>query len=226
MQGDSIMKSDQTDTDWRTRWPKVIVEQRSHEAVDLIQRYFAFDAEGKPNYTGAQFEQMAGLNNDTNAFGPADFVAVSMLSVTVPANSAIRLLGPDADRATSLLKQIPVDLDIVDADDDVLDSGSAAGQLWSLLRDPRDGLGRTKTSKLLAVKRPRLIPIWDQFVEQATGFGTTYFWQNFRSVLAADDRAVWTWLDGLRSQVPDLPPSVSHLRLLDVLLWMSVSTAR
>ncbi|MCV7421396.1 hypothetical protein H7K45_12665 [Mycobacterium yunnanensis] len=220
------MKSDQTDTHWRARWPKVIVEQRSDEAVDLIQRYFAFDAEGKPNYTGAQFERIAGLNNDPNAFGPADFVAVSMLSVTVPADSAIRLLGRDAARATSMLRQIPVDLDILDADDDVLTSSSAAGQLWSLLRDPRDGLGRTKTSKLLAVKRPRLIPIWDQFVEQATGVGTQNHWRNFRSVLTADDRAVWTWLAGLRSQVPDLPPSVSHLRLLDVLLWMSVSTVR
>jgi hypothetical protein len=40
-------------------------------------------------------------------------------------------------------------------------------------------LGPTTTSKLLTAKRPRLLPIWDSFVEQATGMGTIDYWSKF-----------------------------------------------
>ena len=110
--------------------------------------------------------------SDNHSVGPADFVAVSMLSVNVPPEAAIRLLESDAAGIGMLLKQIPVGCDIVDVDPGVLSSESAAGRLWDLLRSGKDGLGWTTTSKLMAAKRPRQIPIWDSFVEQATGLVT------------------------------------------------------
>jgi hypothetical protein len=91
-----------------------------------------------------------------------------------------------------------------------------------VLRQGGDGIGRTRTSKLIAAKRPRLIPIWDSFVEQATGLATLGYWWRFKQVLIADDRAIWNWLGELRPQATNVPRGVSELRMLDVLLWMTV----
>ncbi len=155
-------------TQWRHRWPEVVVQRRTDEAVELLTRYYAVTAAGRPAYSGSQFEAMAALNSDPNSIGPADFTAALMLSVNIPAQAAIRLLSRDANEITALLHHIPVDVDIITIDPNDLVRGGPASLLWQLLRRGNDGLGRTRTSKLIAAKRPRLIPIWDSFVEQAT----------------------------------------------------------
>lgn len=213
-------------TQWRHRWPEVVVKRRTDEAVELLTRYYAVTAAGRPAYSGSQFEAMAALNSDPNSIGPADFTAASMLSVNIPAQAAIRLLSRDANEITALLHHIPVDVDIITIDPNDLVPGGPASLLWQLLRRGNDGRGRTRTSKLIAAKRPRLIPIWDSFVEQATGLDTSDYWRQFQAVLAADDRAIWTWLTQIRSAVPNVPAAVSNLRLLDVLLWMTVDQQR
>src|SRR6202043_119609 len=106
-----------------------------------------------------------------------------------------------------LLSEIPVDVDIVDVDPQMLGAESPAGQLWDVLRRSRDGLGPTTTSKLLAAKRPRLLPIWDSFVEQATGLGTIDYWSKFQFILIDDQRLVWEWLRELRPLASNLPTS-------------------
>lgn len=213
-------------TQWRHRWPEVVVQRRTDEAVELLTRYYAVTAAGRPAYSGPQFEAMAALNSDPNSIGPADFAAASMLSVNIPAQAAIRLLSRDANEITALLHQIPVDVDIITIDPNDLVPGGPASLLWQLLRRGNDGMGRTRTSKLIAAKRPRLIPIWDSFVEQATGLDTSDYWRQFQTVLAADDRAIWTWLTQIHSAVPNVPAAVSKLRILDVLLWMTVDQQR
>lgn len=210
--------------EWRQTWPDVIVHTQTDVALDFLQRYYAMQGD-QPKYTGSRFESMAALNSDPNTLAPADFLAVAMLSVTVPARAAIRLLERDAEAVSELLAQIPTDVDIVDVDPDTLDgTNSRAGQLWNLLRRGRDGLGPTTTSKLLAAKRPRLLPIWDSFVKQATGLGTTGYWRKFRSVLVDEQRCVWNWLGELRTFSTDTPQSISELRIVDVLLWMSINS--
>lgn len=213
-------------TQWRHRWPEVVVQRRTDEAVELLTRYYAVTAAGRPAYSGSQFEAMAALNSDPNSIGPADFTAASMLSVNIPAQAAIRLLSRDANEITALLHHIPVDVDILTIDPNDLAPGGPASLLWQLLRRGNDGMGRTRTSKLIAAKRPRLIPIWDSFVEQATGLDTSDYWRQFQAALAADDRAIWTWLAQIRSAVPNVPAAVSNLRILDVLLWMTVDQQR
>jgi hypothetical protein len=220
--GGSTVGAERTYVEWRERWPKIVVCRRTDDAVELLQRYYATYDGGKPRYTGARFEAVASLNDDPDQYSPADFVAVSMLSVDVTPEAAIRLLERDAADVKALLQRIPADVDIVDVDSALLGAESAAGQLWELLRGGKDGLGRTTTSKLMAVKRPRLIPIWDSFVEQSTGLGTLDYWRRFQRVLTVDDRAIWNWLGDLRSQAPNVPDGLSPLRVLDVLLWMSV----
>lgn len=212
--------------EWRKRWPSLIVERRTTEAVELLQRYYAVTPTGAPAYSGSQFEEIAALNEDPYAIGPADFVAATTLSVDIQGRAAIRLLMRDAGEITNLLREIPVDRDIVDVDPDELVAGSAASELWRLLRSGKDGLGPTRTSKLMAAKRPRLIPIWDSFVKEATGLDTADYWRQFQSVLTADDQAMWTWLTGLRELATNVPGRISNLRILDVLLWMTVDQQR
>lgn len=211
---------------WRQSWPSLIVERRTEEAAALLHRYYASTSTGMPAYSGSQFEAMAALNTDPYSIGPADFIAAAMLSVDIPAQAAIRLLVRDAAEITGLLEQIPVDRDIVDIDPDELMTGSPASKLWSVLRRGTDGMGRTRTSKLIAAKRPRLIPIWDSFVERATGLDTADYWRRFQWVLTTDDHAVWTWLTDVRELAPNVPNDVSNLRILDVLLWMTVDQQR
>jgi hypothetical protein len=189
-------------TQWRRSWPDLIVHRQTDKALDYLQKYYSAYDDGQPSYTGSYFESMAALNSDPNRLGPEDFLAVSMLSVSVPAAAAIRLLGTDASTITGLLGEVPHDVDIIDANPQALSADSPAGRLWDVLRRGRDGLGPTTTSKLLAAKRPRLLPIWDSFVEQATGLSTIGYWSTFQSVLADDHRLVWEWLKGLRHLRP------------------------
>lgn len=89
-----------------------------------------------------------------------------------------------------------------------------------------DRLGRTTTSKLIAAKRPRLIPIWDSRVSKDTGRGTTDYWRQFQRVLIVHDHAVWNWLAELRTHVSSVSTRVSNLRILDVLLWTADEESR
>jgi hypothetical protein len=211
-------------SEWRQSWPEFIVRTRDSVAVDLLQRYYAVGDGDTPRYTGSRFEPIAALNSDPNTIAPADFVAVSMLSVKVPPRAAIRLLGRDSASITELLSQIDSSVDILDVEPEALRADAPAANLWNVLRGGRDGLGPTTTSKLLAAKRPRLLPIWDSFVERATGLDTVDYWAKFRSVLNDDDRRIWKWLGDIRSQASNVPKSVTELRMLDVLLWMSIAT--
>lgn len=83
-------------TEWRHTWAGFIVATDTQTAVVHLERYYSEDDDGQPSYTGSRFESVAALNPDPDALGPADFVAVSMLSVTVPAEAALRLMGRDA----------------------------------------------------------------------------------------------------------------------------------
>ena len=207
--------------DRRTQWPEVIVRRRTDDALAQLSRYYARTAGAVPMFTGSRFEAISGMQDDPFRLTPSDLVAVSTLSVEIKGSAAIRLLETDASEIAELLAGIEPDIDIVDVDPAVLANDSPADKLWTVIKRSK-GIGPTRISKLMAAKRPRLIPIWDTFVGQATGMGTAGYWRAFQEVLLADDRAIWTWLESLRRQSPRLPGNVSTLRVLDVLLWMSV----
>jgi hypothetical protein len=214
-------------SEWRTRWPSVVVERDTETAQGLLERYSAVRKDGSPRYTGSQFEAIAHLNPYPNRLGPADLIAVSALSVEIPALAAIRLLDDsNSAQISHFLRKIPADVDIVDVEPEALTGDSAAGQLWRFLRAGKDGIGRTRASKLLAAKRPRLLPIWDSFVEKATGLDTSDNWRKFQSVLCADDEAIWRWLTELKREFPFIPVEVAPLRVLDILLWKSTEESQ
>jgi len=74
--------------------------------------------------------------------------------------------------------------------------------------------------KLLARKRPRLIPIYDSVVKQAMGEPESW-WRPLRAVLR-DAPDVVDRVEDLRPEAVD----VSTLRLLDVAIWMACSQSK
>nr|WP_221936634.1 DUF6308 family protein [Skermania sp. ID1734] len=202
----------------------MIANRRTDEACSLFESYFSKDSQGAPLFTGSVFERLEDDRKCPNEFTTSDFVAVSMLSVNVPAQAAIRLLGRDRDECSQLFAEIPMGVELADADDALIGPDSAAAQLWKLLRfrgrsaRKGAGLGQTTTSKLLARKRPHLLPVWDSVVIGVTGQPHKGSWHWLRDQLRADDRALAHWV---RNAAPPELNDISTLRLLDILLWMT-----
>jgi len=72
--------------------------------------------------------------------------------------------------------------------------------------------------KLLARKRPRLIPVYDRVVKTVTG-GDRNYWVPLCRALQADDTALHRRLLRLREEA-GLPAAVPGLRVSDVIAWM------
>ncbi|MCZ4278835.1 DUF6308 family protein [Rhodococcoides yunnanense] len=209
--------------------PSLIEDRRTDQAVEVWSRYFAGGADGRPVYSGARFERFAGGGDKStaNEFTSDDLVAVSMLSVNVPPHASIRVLEFDRARCSELLADIPVDVALADAPEGLIGADSSAVALWKLLRRPsshqpklRDGIGPTTTSKLMARKRPHLIPVWDSVVSDVTGQPSLGNWDWLRTQLMQNDGSLATWI---RSAAPVELQDISTIRLLDVLLWMTGS---
>ena len=84
------------------------------------------------------------------------------LDVPIPPRAVRRLLADEALIATMdrLLKKVPTDADLWEVERGVLE---AADQAWAELVKLRD-VGPVRAGKLLARKRPRVVPIWDDVV--------------------------------------------------------------
>ncbi len=205
--------------------PDVFTGQPEDAAAGL-QSYFVRqlrDGSG-PLYTGAMFEKIGGDQTGVaDRYTPADLIAVSMLSVDVPARVSIALLGPDAQTAASLLASIPPGLDLVDAGPSVISKGSPAWELWDMLMAYGD-VGPTTASKLIARKRPRLIPVQDSVVVATLHHPKRGdFWASMRETLHRDigeGRTLSTWLRQAH-ETAEIGPEISELRIFDVLVWLS-----
>jgi hypothetical protein len=88
---------------------------------------------------------------------------------------------------------------------------------WHLLRDQPE-VGWVIAGKLLARKRPRLLPVYDRVVRCAVGRAPP-FWFALHTALREDDAALHRQLLELR-QAARVPEAVSVLRVCDVAVWM------
>jgi hypothetical protein len=165
-------------------------------------------------FTGAYFELL--VDPDPFTITANDLIAVSMLSVTIPAPTAAWLLGKGRPLVSALLRQIPANANLADSTIDI-GEGSAAWELWDLLATGYD-IRTTKTSKLLAAKRPALIPISDSVTRAALDRRGT--WENWRAFVQSDQ-----WSDlrpHLRKAAVEAGGAhLSDLRVLDIVIWMS-----
>lgn len=178
-------------------------------AVALLQKYYG------GRYTGALFDTAPQLRStDPDRFTSHDFAAVATLSVPLPGSAIAGLLSRE-EALTSLLGDVPTDVDLVDA---------AEGDLAAVFA-VQDELGRISKvghvtrSKLLAHKRSRMVPIRDQHVLRALiGRDRGPFIRPLKEAIVAD-RSIGARLDELRARSG--VPEISPLRALDVVVWMA-----
>lgn len=202
-----------------TNWTKPAILQPENEqsAVAHLKTYF----EGS-KFSGNFFERLDGGGDAeavANEMTPGDLLSLSMLSVEVNGAAARELLqGPKAAAASELLAQIPRDLSLTDARGrEALVEDGPAWKLWFVLREV-DTFGPVRTSKLLARKRPHLIPIYDCVVREQFGAKNSLRQWSDMSELFADADVV-SHLERLREGAA-VGEDISLLRVLDVVVWM------
>ena len=164
---------------------------------------------------GRHFERFSAMGSaEPDRFAATDILAVEALSVKVPPNSAAKLLDTEAEDFNSLLRAIPADKDLWEADPSELGEGSPALTLYRRLRGLHR-VGPVTATKLLASKRPRLLPVIDSVVTEVVQPPGGWFWLPMRNQLADPER---------RKKIADVvscaPANVSLLRRIDVALWM------
>lgn len=187
-------------------------------AKALVEAFF----DPQRPFAGATFDTLP--DNPPNRITAADLLAVTLLDMRFPPLAVRTLLDDQADTYNDLLAAIPDDTDLWGT---VPEDLAPAYDLWAALRaktpdgrrGPLRGLGPTTTSKLMARKRPRLVPIVDSVVKEALALEGDS-WIAVSEALRHHD---------LHARIESLRPTgvgepVSTLRLMDVLLWMRHST--
>jgi hypothetical protein len=185
-----------------------------------LREYFApvEDWRGKSGFTGSRFEsfERGGDRADVkDRFTAADLVAVTLLGVNIPSRAALVLQDDDGGAFHGHLAAIPTDVALEDVERPLESPMPECDELYRAVK-ALTGLGQTKTSKLLARKRPHLLPVIDDVTWRALG-RPSVIWEPLRRRLREN---------GLASELRDLgkeaaaPAHVSNLRILDVALWM------
>ena len=128
------------------------------------------------------------------------------------------LEGTLGDEAAAFLEQIPASVNLWDEEaEDLIEKGGPADGLWRLL-EKQDGAGWVTAGKLLARKRPALIPVYDNVVRVAFGWPQNV-WAALRNALRQDHGSFQAALNDARQRA-ELSCRVTPLRVLDVAIWM------
>jgi hypothetical protein len=179
----------------------------SERVIGDLRHYFGIGVPpGGMPFTGSRFEHLAGGGDRPEV---ADRITAEDLDI---------LEGRLGARLSGLLHAIPRDIDMVDADAVVVADGSPADQAWGLLCE-QYGVNWVIAGKVLARKRPRLLPVYDRVVRCAVGRPPS-FWLALHAALREDEAALHRQLLDLR-QAAGLPETVSALRVCDVAVWMN-----
>lgn len=160
--------------------------------------------------------------NDPNTWHSSDLVAVGLLDVRVPPSGVRAMLSHEAAMFNDALAAIDPDVTLwTDDEEQVQEALAHATQLSRLLATIK-GVGTTTSSKLLARKRPDLVPINDSVIRRLLGVEPTNdFPRLLRAALRTD--GIMTLIRGAR---PSEFSGLSELRILDIALWMAGSRSR
>ena len=199
------------------------------DTVPDLRRYFGvgLPTQQAPPFTGGWFERIGrdgyrgGVANRITA---DDLIAVETLSVRVPSRVALDLLhGELGERFAAMLARVPLAMTLADPEaTEHVAPRSAADQAWHLL-DAQEGVGWVTAGKVLARKRPHLIPVYDNVVKCALGRNALgrrgTFWLDLHDALVSDNLALNSRLSELAA-CAEVDPDVSVIRCLDVIIWM------
>lgn len=180
----------------------------------LLVRFF----DAASPFAGTTFDDLS--DNRRDRFTACDLLAVTLLDMRSRPRAVRAILHDQAESLNGRLAAISHDVPLWSATDANL---APAYDLWAALRGggALSGVGPTMTSKLMARKRPTLIPIVDSVVRQALGF-TGDSWKELRAALQENNL-----VERIEARRPQgVGPAVSTLRLLDVAVWMRHSQGK
>lgn len=192
-------------------------DKSAKKAVETLQCYYGRGPHVGHRFTGSVFDTWDSTGSrqaEVNWFTADDMLAVSMLSVDIPAEAAIRLVHTEAADFTALLEELGPDRDLAD-ETEAWDSDWVGWRLHRKL-DDLPGVGPTRATKLLARKRPRLRPIYDSKVSKV--IGSLDIWEPLRAKLR-DGSGLHERLLALRGAA-GMEEAISAIRVFDVLAWM------
>lgn len=194
-------------------------------AAELVKAFYdasyAAEHSSYADFVGEDFVTLG--KNRSDFFGAEDLIAVHMMGMTFRPTAVRGLLGDGKEHETlsRLLARIPESEDIWEAS-----SLEAADELWMRLTSEKTiyrGIDWVTAGKLLARKRPRLIPIVDEVVVDLIPRPSFGYWELFRRYLqrpGAVEKVERLRPDGLSSG------STPTLRLFDTVIWMRGSRGR
>jgi hypothetical protein len=188
-------------------------------SVNALARYFTDDPRHGGLFPGRRFERFAGGGDAADVryrFTAADVLAVGLLNNRENlAGLALDVLETRREEMDTLLAAIPCAA-THEVEYEILDENSPARQLWAVLRSCGGGNRWASSAKLLARKRPHLLPVIDKRVKQALGIDDVW-------------RCLWTWFDDdpsrtsavaqLRAEAGGIE-DISLLRCVDAVLWL------
>lgn len=178
----------------------------------LVAAYFRPDS----TFAGATFDTFrTSTEARNNEITSDDLVAITLLDVSCTPTAVRKLFGSHRARLTELFRTIPADQPLWEREPE---TAAAMLELRNVLRS-EVRIGYVTTTKLMARKRPHLVPIFDSVVSSVLGGWPT--WQVFQTLLEDEDRR--NRIEALRGADS---AEVSLLRLLDVALWMSGSASK
>lgn len=210
--------------------PTILTEGNEEEAARLLAAYYRRTADGLPAYTGSYCNSWAGGGDSSagaNMITADDLIAVSFLSVDISGEAAIGFLDTHKQKISGLLTEIPADRDLESMSGSefsgILGKSSPAQALWRVLRGHdtgRWGVGATKASKLMARKRPRLIPIYDSVVGPLMGLtrNSKGQWARWYDAFT-NDSGLSERLTRIR-RISGIDDPISDIRVMDIVLWM------
>jgi len=212
---------------WRTNPLEYFTEVQGQMAVSALRVY--------QGSTGIYFDKIAYLSRQKPyEYTWSDIASVNGLSVNMEAPTAWNIVHHDgalATRVNELLRELSPDLTLAEATQTDLEP---AYGLWRLLQSERGlGGGGVVLSKLLAAKRPKLIPIRDNYVLDAlfestrrNSKGESTFdmtlddWEPWRQYMSSDYGARVTQAAEEALRLAAYPIPISVLRTIDIVVWM------
>lgn len=198
-----------------------------HErALRALRDYYAPLTGKDHGFTGGawdSFDPSSSRAVSANTFTSDDVTACALLSAPIHGRAAIELLDRQRRRFEVLLEDVGPDRDFVDVDVRSAEFEPVQRLYRALVELP--GIGETRATKLMARKRPRLVPIVDAVVRQEIFNDGPRHWIPLHDAFVARDRCLWQRVAEIRAQA-GLGAEVSVLRVFDVLTWMDGSHNR
>ena len=180
------------------------------------------------SYKGRFFEVLR-AQSSPRRFEIFDVSAAETLSVTVRPRAVNKLLESleIAETVGAICDSLvpgkdtlwTCDLDLLTGDKDALHTSGLLFGLYYKLRGKDIGIGPVTTSKLLAAKFPKVVPIRDSQVAELLGMTRRNDW--WTAIRDQFTPQLVQHLDGLT--LPDGTGHVSTVRRLDIILWMEAN---